>query len=74
MSNFQEMSYWITIAHLPRWGSEKINKLVVSILHDNQDTFENFFSLNKQDWKHKYNLNDKEISDLIEAKGSLPNN
>lgn len=74
MTNFSEAAYWITIAHLPRWGSEKVNKLIVSVLHNNKQTLEEFFNLDTADWKNIYHFNEKEINDLINAKKSLANN
>ncbi len=73
MNQITEISYWITLAHLPRWGSEKINRLVVKIVHDNLMTLETFFQSEKE-WKDKFALSDADISDLQNAKAELPNN
>ncbi len=74
MTNVSEITYWISLAHLPRWGNEKINKLIVDILHINKQNLEDFFTLKESDWKQLYNLNDKQISDLDKSKKELPNN
>ncbi len=26
-----EIPYWIALAHIPKWGNEKINKLIIKI-------------------------------------------
>ena len=59
-----EAAYWITLAHLPRWGNLKINKLIITFFHDNNLTIEDFFQLSEQDWRSNYNLEYKDIEDL----------
>ncbi|WP_448518043.1 DNA-processing protein DprA [Rhodoflexus sp.] len=68
-----ETPYWISLAHLPKWGVEKINRLVVKIVHDNQMSLENFFHA-ENEWKDTFELSDADISDLKHAKAELPNN
>jgi predicted Rossmann fold nucleotide-binding protein DprA/Smf involved in DNA uptake len=68
-----EAAYWITLAHLPRWGNLKINKLIITFFHDNNLTIEDFFQLSEQDWRSNYNLEYKDIEDLKKAKSELPN-
>lgn len=68
-----EIPYWITLAHLPKWGTEKINRLVIKIVHDNQMSLETFFH-SENEWKDKFYLSDTDISDLKKAKSELPNN
>jgi predicted Rossmann fold nucleotide-binding protein DprA/Smf involved in DNA uptake len=60
-------------AHLPRWTTLKTNKLIVEILHNQKITFEAFFSLSHAQWTDTYKLDEKEISDLDQAKRELPN-
>lgn len=73
MKQHAEIPYWITLAHLPKWGTEKINRLVVKIVHDNQMSLENFFH-SENEWKDKFALSDTDILDLQNAKSELPNN
>lgn len=68
-----EAAYWITLAHLPRWGNLKINKLIITFFHDNNLTIEEFFQLSEQEWRSKYNLEYKDIEELKKAQGELPN-
>jgi DNA processing protein len=69
-----EAAYWITLAGLPRWGSEKVNRLIVKIFAARNSDIISFFNLNDKDWIEEYELTDKEIFDLNEAKKQLPNN
>ncbi len=67
-----EAAYWITLAHLPKWGNVKINKLIITFFHDQKLTIEAFFQLSEQEWKSDYNLEYKDIEDLKKAKSELP--
>ena len=69
-----DATYWIALAHLPRWGYGKINSLIVKFFHDEKITIEDFFNLPETVWRSKYQLDSKEISDLQKAKSELPNN
>ncbi|MBF0302200.1 MAG: DNA-processing protein DprA, partial [Desulfamplus sp.] len=68
-----EAPYWITIAHLPKWGTEKINRLIVKIFHQFQMNLEEFFKLSETDWLGNFLLSEQEISDLNNAKNELAN-
>lgn len=67
-------TYWITLAHLPKWGFSKINNLVIKFFHDEKISIEEFFNLPELVWSSKYELNAKDISDLQTAKSELPAN
>ena len=69
-----EAAYWIALAHLPRWGYLKINKLILQFFHDKDLTIEEFFQLSETDWKNQFGLNMKEIEDLRLAKNELASN
>lgn len=69
-----ESTYWITLAHLPRWGYGKINSLIVKFFHEEGISIEEFFNLPESEWSSKYGLDPKSISDLLQAKSELPNN
>lgn len=70
----KEATYWIALAHLPKWGYLKINNLIVQFHHENKISIEEFFHLSESEWREKYELDDKQISDLHEAKNGLGNN
>jgi DNA processing protein len=74
MINKDEAAYWITLTGLPRWGSERINRLIVNIFVAHNSDMISFFNLTEKDWKEDYGLSEKEINDLIQAKKQLPNN
>ncbi|MCS6833246.1 MAG: DNA-processing protein DprA [Flammeovirgaceae bacterium] len=73
MKQYSEIPYWITLSHLPKWGTEKINRLVVKIVHDYQMNLETFFH-SENEWKNTFNLSDEDVLDLKNAKSELPNN
>jgi predicted Rossmann fold nucleotide-binding protein DprA/Smf involved in DNA uptake len=70
----EEATYWITLAHLPRWGHLKINNLIIKFFHENKISIEEFFQLNENEWKNVYQLDEKQVSDLKQAKIELANN
>ncbi|MCK4731374.1 MAG: hypothetical protein KAT65_02850 [Methanophagales archaeon] len=39
-----DYSYWITLAHLPNWRTERINNLLADIVHNYKISFAEFFS------------------------------
>jgi len=70
----KEAAYWIALAHLPRWGYLKINNLIIKFYHEQKISIEDFFQLSDNDLRNQYNLADKEIEDLKNAKSELANN
>tara|TARA_B100000959_G_C14935965_1_gene605741 strand:+ start:350 stop:1450 length:1101 start_codon:yes stop_codon:yes gene_type:complete len=73
MISMNEYAYWMTFAHLPRWKTERTNRLIVNILHERQLSFSDFFEMNKEDWKNEFDFSFKELDDLEKAKIELPN-
>jgi DNA protecting protein DprA len=70
----KEAVYWIALAHLPRWGHFKINNLIIKFFHENKISVEDFFHLPETNWKEIYQLDEKQISDLRQAKTELASN
>jgi DNA protecting protein DprA len=70
----KEAAYWISLAHLPRWGHLKINNLIIKFFHENKISIEDFFQLSETDWRQTYQLDEKQISDLKLAKSELASN
>lgn len=68
------IAYWITIAHLPKWNNLKINTLIKNIYHDQGTTLEDFFLLDSSQWRKVYNLDEKDIFTLNQAKDQIANN
>ena len=70
----EEATYWIALAHLPRWGHLKINNLIVKFFHENKISIEEFFHLSENTWINHYQLNEKEVFDLKQAQSQLASN
>ncbi|HAH54264.1 MAG TPA: DNA transporter [Flavobacterium sp.] len=70
----EEATYWIALAHLPRWGHLKINNLIIKFFHENKISIEEFFQLNESEWKNQYQLDEKQLLDLRQAKSELASN
>lgn len=69
-----ETTYWITLAHLPKWGYKKINDLIIKFYHENQISIVDFFNLSENVWKNSFQLDEKQIFDLKQAKSELASN
>lgn len=69
-----EAAYWIALAHLPRWGHLKINNLIIKFFHENKISVEDFFQLSETNWRETYQLDEKQLSDLRQAKSELASN
>jgi DNA processing protein len=72
MSEYIEKTYWIAIAHLPKWGVERINRFIIQIVHDKKMTWSDFFELDKSGWIELFDFTVKELSDLEFAKEDMP--
>lgn len=70
----EEATYWIALAHLPRWGYLKINNLIIKFFHENKISIEEFFQLNDNIWRDQYQLDEKQVTDLRQAKSELASN
>jgi DNA processing protein len=70
----KEAAYWIALAHLPRWGHLKINTLIIKFFHENKISAEDFFQLPESNWRETYQLDEKQLSDLRQAKSELASN
>lgn len=70
----EEATYWIALAHLPRWGHLKINNLIIKFYHENKISIDEFFQLDENEWKNQYQLDEKQVVDLQQAKSELASN
>ncbi|MDR2081814.1 MAG: DNA-processing protein DprA [Campylobacteraceae bacterium] len=76
----KEAAYWIMLAHeLPAWSfsnnkgwknEDKMN-LIIQFYHNKKMSIEDFFELSKENWKNDFQINEKQITDLMQAKSSL---
>jgi DNA protecting protein DprA len=72
MKKVQQYSYWMALAHLPRWRTDRINRLIVDVIKKREMTLSDFFGFNRLKWYKKFDFNDKELNDLETAKKELP--
>jgi DNA processing protein len=68
-----EIAYWMALAHVPEWRYEKINTLIIKIVHEEKISLEGFFNSSMVDWAQKFQLSDRDISDLQNTQKELPN-
>lgn len=67
-----DKTYWIAVAHLPKWSVERTNRFIIEIIHNNKISWADFFSLSQNEWKGLFDLTGKEINDLVNVKSDLP--
>lgn len=72
MNEFIDKTYWIAIAHLPKWNTERINRLIVQVIHEKKMSWSEFFESDKKGWLEIFAFNEKELSDIESAKNELP--
>ena len=72
MTELQDFAYWMALAHLPKWRTGRINRLIVDILHNRNLSFAEFFDLDESDWRDEFGLSAKELTDLLKARSDLP--
>lgn len=73
MNYENDYPYWMALSHLPAWGIEKINRLIIEIIHNKNITFPEFFSLSEADYQNDFGLSDKQASDIVNLKQELAN-
>lgn len=72
MHSFIDNTYWIAIAHLPRWQTDRINRLIIQIIHEKKLSWAAFFDCDRKGWKELFAFSDKELPDIENAKNDLP--
>ncbi len=72
MNEYIDSTYWIAIAHLPRWTTERTNRLIIQIVHENNLSWAEFFELDKKGWIELFAFTEKELSDLEFVKNDMP--
>jgi len=79
----RESAYWMTLAHdltpfsfsnREGWKNEDKMNLIIRFFHDHKISIVDFFDLSDEIWKTDYQLLDRQISDLKQAKEKLANN
>ena len=72
MNGFTDYAYWIAVAHLPGWHTERINRFIVQVVHEKQMAWSEFFGLDKQAWRKIFAFSDNELAAIESAKNDLP--
>ncbi len=72
MNEYIDKTYWIAVAHLPKWNAERTNRFIIQIIHENKISWADFFELDKKGWKELFAFTEKELSDLEYAKNDMP--
>jgi len=79
----KEAPYWMTLAHdltpfsfsnREGWKNEEKMNLIIHFFHENKISIEAFFNLSNDNWKNDYQLTDKQILDLTQAKEKVASN
>ncbi|MBS4029075.1 MAG: DNA-protecting protein DprA [Ignavibacteriales bacterium] len=68
-----EISFWIALTQIPRWGNVKVNTLLQMIFEKEKIGLEDFFSRSVQEWKEKFGLSEVDCENFTAAKNELPN-
>ncbi len=69
----KELSYWVTLAHLPKIRTRVKNEIVVRLFKQNK-TIIDFFNFTEEIWKNEFDLSDSDISIIKSGVEELPNN
>lgn len=72
MNEYIDKTYWIAVAHLPKWTIERTNRFIIQIIHENKMSWTDFFELDKKGWKELFAFTEKELSDLEYARNDMP--
>jgi DNA protecting protein DprA len=72
MKEYIDKTYWIAIAHLPRWHIERTNRLIIQIVHELKMSWADFFDLDKKGWSEIFDFNEKELGDIEYIKNDIP--
>ena len=72
MNGFTDCTYWIAVAHLPGWHTERINRFIVQVVHEKQMAWSEFFGFDKQAWRKIFAFSNNELADIESAKNDLP--
>ena len=72
MNGFIDNTYWIAVAHLPKWHTERVNRFIVQVVYENQMAWSDFFGLDKKEWRNIFAFTDNELADIESAKRDLP--
>jgi len=72
MTDFNNYTYWIAVAHLPRWTIERTNRFIIAVLVDHKLAWSDFFMLDRTGWRELFDFTEKELDDLEFVKSDMP--
>lgn len=72
MNQNLDNTYWIAVAHLPGWSVERINRLIIRIIHEHKISWTDFFALGKKEWADLFDFTEKELINLDNTKSDIP--
>ncbi len=67
-----EFAYWIALSQIKGMATEKINQLIINIIHRDKIELSEFFVLSVEELSSKYEISQAEISALELTKTDLP--
>ena len=72
MNEYIDKTYWIAIAHLPKWHTERTNRLIIQVVHEKKMSWADFFDMDKRGWRELFAFTEKELADLEYVKSDMP--
>lgn len=72
MNEYIDKTYWIAIAHLPKWHTDRTNRLIIQVVHEKKMSWADFFDMDKRGWLELFAFNEKELADLEYVKSDMP--
>ncbi len=67
-----DLVYWIALSQIKNWGVERINQVIIKVIHEQKEQLSDLFSYDTSELKNKIELSEKEIFYLEEVKRELP--
>ena len=69
----KELTYWVTLAHLPKIKTRVKNEIIVRLFNQKK-TIIDFFDFSEEVWKKEFGLSVSDISIIKNSIGEIPNN
>jgi len=63
----------MAFAHMPDWSNEKINRVIIRIIHKKKVSMEDFWNASVDYWHRQFLIPEEDISMLKDVKKQLPN-
>ncbi|MEQ8192670.1 MAG: DNA-processing protein DprA [Candidatus Eremiobacterota bacterium] len=69
----KQIPYWMALAHMSDWSNEKINRVIIRIIHEKKISMEDFWNASVNDWINQFLIPEEDIFILKDVKKQLPN-